>query len=256
MSAPVQKSGPKKRSRIVVDFDKAREMAHVPQRSGSGGGRGGKIIGIIAIVLALIVLGAVVGGFLWWRSYKTRPAYSLALLVDAAQRNDAKAMDEIIDTDKIVANLIPQVTEKALGRYAAALTGPLSKQVESLVPKLLPDIKDKVRDEVSNQVKEMGKRAEGKPFILIALGVPYVVGISEEGETAKVTANLEDRQTELTMQRNGERWKIVGVKDDALAARMVDNIAKNLPAVGSELEKLLPKPGEDKSGRRRTGRGR
>lgn len=249
MSAPVQKGGRGKRSRIVVDFDKAREMvAHVQPRRG---GRGSKVLGLIAIVLALMVLGAVAGGYLWWRSYKTGPAYSLALLVDAAQRNDTKAIDEIVDTDKIVENFIPQVTEKAMGRYAAALTGPLGKQVESLVPKLLPDIKDKVREEVTNRVKELGKRAEGKPFILVALGVPYVVDIKEEGNTAKVSATLEGRPTALTMQRNGERWKIISVTDDDLATRMVDNIAKNLPAVGSELEKMLPKPGDDKPGRRR-----
>jgi uncharacterized membrane protein len=249
MSAPVQKSGQGKRSRIVVNFDKAREMvSHAPSGRGR---RGGKVLGIIAIVLALMVLGAVAGGYLWWRSYKTGPAYSLALLVDAAQRNDAKAIDEIIDTDKIVENFIPQVTEKAMGRYAAALTGPVGKQVESLVPKLLPDIKDKVREEVTNRVKELGKRAEGKPFILVALGMPYVVDIKEEGNTAKVSATLEGRPTALTMQRDGERWKIVSVTDDDLATRMVDNIAKNLPAVGSELEKLLPKAGDDKPGRRR-----
>jgi uncharacterized membrane protein len=250
MTAPVKKSGQRKRSRIVVDFDKAREAeAHAPARRGSG--RGSKVMGIIAIVLVLFVLGALAGGYLWWRSYKTRPAYSLALLVDAAQRNDEKAIDEIVDTDKIVENFIPQVTEKAMGRYAAALTGPIGKQVESLVPKLLPDIKDKVREEVTNRVREMGKRAEGKPFILVALGVPYVVGIKEEGDTAKISATLEGRPTELTMQRNKERWKIVSVTDDDLATRMVDNIAKNLPAVGSELEKMLPKPEEDKPGRRR-----
>ena len=249
MSAPVQKSGQRKRSRIVVDFDKAREIVHVPPR----GSRGSKVLGMVAIVLAVLVLGAIVGGYLWWRNYRTKPAYSLALLVDAAQRNDAKVIDEIIDTDKIVENFIPQVTEKALGRYAAALTAPLSKQVETLVPKLLPDIKDKVREEVTNRVKEIGKRAEGKPFVLIALGVPYYVGIKEEGETARASATLEGRPVELTMQRSGsERWKVVAVNDEELATRMVDNIAKNLPAVGSELEKLLPKADEKRPpGRRR-----
>ena len=253
MSAPVQKSGQRKRSRIVVDFAKAREMAHIPPP----GTRGAKVFRIIAVVLGLVLLGAIAGGYLWWRNYKTRPSYSLALLVDAAQRNDTKAIDEIVDTDKIVENFIPQVTEKALGRYAAALTATLSKQVETLVPKLLPDVKDRVREEVTNRVREVGKRAEGKPFIIIALGLPYAVNIKEEGETARVSATLEGRPTELTMQRNGERWKIVAVNDEELATRMVDNIAKNLPAVGSELDKLAPKPEEGKSeGRRPRNRGR
>jgi uncharacterized membrane protein len=249
MSAPVQKSGKPKRSRIVVSFEKAREMvAHAPEP----GARGANVMRIVAVVLGVLVLGALVGGYLWWRSYKTKPGYSLALLVDAAQRNDAKAVDEIVDTDKIVENFVPQVTEKALERYAAALTVPLGKQVESLVPKLLPDIKDKVREEVTNRVKEMGKRAEGKPFILIALGMAYALNINQNGDAAKVTANLENRPVELTMERRGERWKIIAVKDETLAARMVDNIAKDLPAVGSEGEK--PPAPEDKPGRRRGGR--
>lgn len=248
MSAPGKKSGQRKRSRIVVDFEKAREIAHIPPP----GTRGAKIFRLIAIGLGLILVGAIVGGYLWWQNYKTRPGYSLALLVDAAQRNDTKAIDEVVDTDKIVENFIPQVTEKALGRYAAALTAPLSKQVETLVPKLLPDIKDKVREEVAGRVREIGKRAEGKPFIIIALGVPYAVGIKQEGnDAARVSATLDGRPTELTMQRNGERWKIVAVTDEELATRMVDNIAKNLPAVGSELDKLLPKSEEGKSEGRR-----
>lgn len=254
MSAPVKKSGQRKRSRIVVDFEKAREIAHIPPP----GTRGGKIFRYIALVLALILVGAVAGGYLWWRNYQTKPAYSLALLVDAAQRNDTKAIDEIVDTDMIVENFIPQVTEKALGRYAAALTAPLSKQVETLVPKLLPDIKDRVREEVAGRVREIGKRAEGKPFIIIALGAPYAVNIKEEGtDTARVSATLEGRPTELTMQRSGERWKIVAVKDEELATRMVDEIAKNLPAVGSELDKILPKTEDGQSeGRRPRNRGR
>jgi hypothetical protein len=249
MSAPTKKSGQRKRSRIVVNFEKAREMVHVSPRG--GGSRRGKTLGIVTLVLGLLVLGAIVGGYLWWSNYQTKPAYSLALLVDAAQRNDVKAVDEIVDTDKIIENFIPQVTEKALGRYAAALTAPISKQVESLVPKLLPDIKDQVREEVTNKVKQLGKRAEGKPFILIALGVPYVINIKEEGDAAKVAATLEGRPIELTMRRSGERWKIVAVKDEEMAARLVDNIAKDLPAVGSQLENLLPKAGDDKQGRRR-----
>ena len=44
------------------------------------------------------------GAFLWWQHYQTTPAYSLAVLVDAAQRNDMTGVDKIVDTDKIVDN--------------------------------------------------------------------------------------------------------------------------------------------------------
>lgn len=242
MSAPIDedKRTGRKRSRIVVDFEKARQfaqhpMAHMPRR----GSRAGRILLIVAIVLAVLLAGLVAGGYFYWQSYKTTPAYSLALLVDAAQRNDQPAFDKIVDIDKIVENFVPQVTEKALGQYAAALTAPIRKQVEQQVPKLMPGVKQKVRDEVNKQVKEMSARAGNMPFPLVALGVPYAVGIKETGDAATVDVTLKDRPVQLTMQRNGEQWKIVAVKDDALAARIVDDIAKNLPAIGSELEREI-----------------
>ena len=42
------------------------------------------------------------GAFLSWHHYQTTPTYSLALLVDAAQRNDMPDVDKVMDTDKIV----------------------------------------------------------------------------------------------------------------------------------------------------------
>lgn len=237
MSPSIENSDRPKPSRIVVNFERARQMAHVPKR----GSRGAKILGIIAIVLVVVIIGAAAGGYFWWQSYKTKPAYSLALLVDAVERDDMAQFDQIVDTDKIVESFVPQVTDKAIGRYASALTGPLRKQVESLVPTLMPSVKQKVREEVIAHVKELGERAKGKPFILVALGIPYVVDIKEENGAAKVAATLKDRPVMLTMQPSGERWKIVSVTDETLATRIADDIAKDLPAVGSQIEKEVRK---------------
>jgi hypothetical protein len=71
--------------------------------------------------------------------------------------------------------------------------------------------------------------------------MPFIVDVKENGDTAQVMVNLNDRQVELTMVRNKERWKVVAVKDDVMAAQLVDNIAKDLPAIGSELEKQIRK---------------
>ena len=237
MSPSSDKNDRPKPSRIVINFERARQMVHVPKR----GSRGAKILGIVVIVLGVIVLAAIVGGYFWWQSYKSKPAYSLALLVDAVQRNDTVAFDDLVDTDKIVDAFVPQVTEKAFGRYSNALTGALRGQIESLIPTLLPSVKDKVHEEVLAQVKELSARAEGKPFIIVALGIPYVVDIKQETDVAKVTVNLKDRTVLLTMQRNAERWKIIAITDDTMASRIVDKIMKDLPAIGSEVEKEIRK---------------
>ncbi|MBD0370751.1 MAG: DUF2939 domain-containing protein [Pyrinomonadaceae bacterium] len=242
MAAPEGGERPK-RNRIIINLERAREAAHIPPLPRRGS-RGARILALIGIVFVVIILALALGIFLWWQNYKTKPAYSLALLVDAVQTNDEAAFNELVDTDKVVENFVPQVTEKAIGRYAAALTTPIRKQVEALVPKLLPRVKAQVREEVTKKIKELSARAEGRPFILIALGMPYVVDVTEEGDTARVMANLNDRQVELTMARNESRWKIVGVKDDVMATQLVDRIMKDLPAIGSELDKIrknLPK---------------
>lgn len=226
-----------KPSRIVINFERARQMVHVPKR----GSRGAKIFGIVVIALVVIVIGALVGGYFWWQSYKTKPAYSLALLVDAVERNDNAQFDAIVDTDKIVDGFIPQVTDKALGRYSSALTGPMRNQVESLVPTLLPSIKNTVHEDVIAQVKELSTRAEGKPFIIVAIGIPYVVEIKEENPLAKVTVNLKDRSVVLTMEPNSDRWKVVAITDETMASRIADKIMKDLPAVGNEVEKEVRK---------------
>src|SRR6266404_9621505 len=97
-----------KRNRIVIPLDRTRaeEPGHVrPRRSG----RAGRVLGFIAIVLAVVIIGALAGGYLWWRHYQSQPAYSLALLVDAAQRNDGTAIDRLLDLDKITTDFVLQV---------------------------------------------------------------------------------------------------------------------------------------------------
>jgi hypothetical protein len=229
-----------KRNRIIISLERARTAAHIPPLP-KRGSRGSRILALGCLGLVVIFLGLAAGGFFWWQNYKTKPAYSLALLVDAVQRGDEAAFNDLVDTDKVVENFVPQVTEKAIGRYAAALTAPVRKQVEALVPKLLPGIKAQVREEVSKKIKELAGRAEGKPFFLIALGMPYVVDVKEEGDTANVMATLKDRQVELTMVRVESRWRIVAVKDDVMASQLVDRIVKDLPAIGSDLEKQIRK---------------
>lgn len=254
MAAPQNAGGGgrQRRNRIVINLERAREAAHIPHLPRRGS-RGARVLAVLGVVLVLLVLGVALGAFLWWQNYKTKPAYSLALLVDAAQRNDQPAFDELVDTDAVVNSFVPQVVDKAIGRAASSVVntvaGSVKDKIEALVPKLMPAVKQQVRDEVVKGVKELSERAEGKPFFLIALGMPFVVDVKEEGDTAQVMANLKDRPVQLTMKRNGERWKIVAVKDDVMAGRIVDSIWQKvlkeipsiLPDLKKQVEKNLPK---------------
>lgn len=255
MSFPVENNPQKqKRSRIVVNLGQQQPQQPPPYQPGQpqpyyGPGqppygmmprrkRWPKVLGITGGILLLLVLGA----FIFWQYYKGKPAYSLALLVDAAQRNDAAAFDKVVDTGKVVESFVPQVIDEATARLGTALTPELRRRVEALVPTLLPNVLNNLRGEVMKQIKEVTARAEGKPFFMVALSIPYIVDIKQEGDSALVKGKTGGRDLELTMQRTPEnRWRVVAVKDATLARRIVDDISKFLPAIGTDIEREIEK---------------
>ncbi|MDQ3687178.1 MAG: DUF2939 domain-containing protein [Acidobacteriota bacterium] len=216
------------RSRIVIDINQ--------QQGGRGGGgrKGGvrKILAFVALVAVAALAVLVVGSYVWWQGYKKSPAYSLALLVDAAQRDDRRTIDELIDSNRVAENFIPQIAGKIYGlEVAPAQAEKLRQQVEALAPQIVPGVRDQIRDEIARVVKEAAASiGDRMPFVLLALGVPRVASeIKEDGDVANVLFNLNNRPVELTMGRNGARWKIIAVKNDELAASIAARVAASLP---------------------------
>lgn len=217
------------RSRIVIDINQQQKG-----RRGGGGRKGGvrKVLAFVALIAVAALAVLVVGSYVWWQSYKKSPAYSLALLVDAAQRDDRRTIDELIDSNRVAENFIPQIAGKVYGvEVAPAQAESLRRQVEALAPQIVPGVRDQIRDEIARAVKEAAASTGGQmPFVLLVLGIPRVANeLKEEGDAASVLFNLNNRPVELTMQRNGTRWKIVAVKNDELAAGIAERVAASLP---------------------------
>jgi hypothetical protein len=230
MSSPDRRSGQAK-SRIVIDVEKVRsdrKRRHLGRFP-----RAKKILAIVAVSL-LVVLA---GGYLWWQNYKTGPSYALALLVDAAQRDDVRAVEELIDSDKIAEGFIPQVTAKLIEGVGAARMEPIRRQIEGAMPQLLPRVRETMRDEMAKHVKMVSGTGESKPFILVALSMPYFASVTRDGETARVSVDIKERPIELTMQRTADaRWKVVHVKDDAVASDIAVRLASSLPSTGAPVQ--------------------
>ena len=181
----------------------------------------------------MLIAGLAAGGlYFWWQSYKTTPAYSLALLMDASQQKDTPVIEQMIDTNQIIDNLAPRISEKAVARYGTTLNSPKRERVEAMVPGLLPKVKESAGAVLVEWVDKLFEKSEPKPFVVLALGLPYLVNITADEDTAKVTAPVTDRKVEFVMRRDGERWKIVGINDDAVVDRIVDNIISQFPAIG------------------------
>src|SRR4051794_11662657 len=97
------------RQRIVINLDAPKAEGTKPVRKRR---RWPRVLAILAgLGLVVVVIGAV-GGFVWWRHYQSTPAYTLTLLIDAAQRNDVAEFQKLIDDDEIAKNMIASVSQK------------------------------------------------------------------------------------------------------------------------------------------------
>ncbi|HEY0460044.1 MAG TPA: hypothetical protein VGC97_12980 [Pyrinomonadaceae bacterium] len=194
----------------------------------------GRILGISAIVLAVLLLFGALAGYFYWQSVKASPQYSLALLVDAGRRGDQKAIDELVDTDAVVDSFMPQVTDKATELYGKNLPPEKLSKVKEFSTPLMPAIKQRARSEVPRVIKEKTDKFESIPYWAIAIGAGYYLDIKPNGDTATVTSKIPERQFELTMKRNGDKWRVVAIKDDALARRIAETIGQELIAISTK----------------------
>lgn len=224
-----QGTGGGRRSRIVVDV--ARAQAEAQKKKSVGGlGRVKRYLSLTALIIIGVVLVLLVSGYVWWRGFERSPAYSLALLVDAAQHDDKQAVESLINPDTIAEGFIPQVVEKLAGQ-GSQLTPQARAQLTNVMPQLLPRVRETMRDEVARNLKELSKDDSGRtPFFVKALGVRGFTDVKEQGDTAAVAVKQEGRALDLTMKREGDRWRVVNVKDDKLATDIAARLASSIPA--------------------------
>jgi hypothetical protein len=232
-----------RRNRIVIDLDKARADQQGRARARHSG-RAGRIFGIIAVVLVLIIIGAAASGYLWWRNYQNSPAYSLALLADAAQRNDTAGVESIIDSDKVCDDFVAQVQQGEGGSAVSAITSILPAQTTSAMQTVTPKLKQTVHDELMKEVQRLTEPAKGKPFLLVALAITSFADITETNKVAQVKVNIKDEHLQLTMQpstADAKRWRITAVQDDKLTKLIADGVTRSLTSTGSEIKDAIHK---------------
>ena len=187
-----------------------------------------KILGVLGILLLAFLLVAGIGGYFYWQSLKTSPQYSLALLVDAARRDDNAQIEQLVDTEAVVDSFVPQVTEKAVELYGRNLPPQQITKVKESAAPLMPAIKQRAKEELPRLIREKTEPFVNVPWWAIALGADRVVEIRTENDTAYVKSKIPEREIEVTMRRSGDLWKIVAIKDEPLARRIAEKIGQEL----------------------------
>ena len=194
----------------------------------------------LALLLCFALVAAAAAAAGGWLYFQTTPAYTLALLADAAQRDDAAAFDSFVDADQVADGFVRQAVQGVAGQQAAGLAAVLGGGADALVPSARALIKRLVSDEIRREVKEEAGGAQGRPFVLVALATRYRARVEEDGDTARALLEIRGRPVELTLRRADARvWRVVAVKDDALAARVAETLLRELPQSAPTLEGII-----------------
>jgi hypothetical protein len=217
------------RKRIVINLETPRNvpMGRMPPSYDAPNTarrrRWPKVLAFLAVTLIVLVVLAAGGGYFLWQRYQTSPTYSLAVIVDAAQRNDMATFDRLVDSEKIVSNVGAQALEK-IGSPVGLIPGlTINAPVQALPASVLQPLKDAVRDQIAQEMKKVSGNSAPKPFLVLALTLPTLVKITKEPNTNRAAATFPGQPVELTMQQDGQTWKVVGLKDDALVTKLVND---------------------------------
>ena len=186
-------------------------------------------IGLAIIASFAIVAG--VGFFAYWQYLKTTPQYSLALLVDAANRDDSARVAELVDSDAVVENVFPQVLAKAVDLYGRGVSPTLVARAAVVAGPLMPAVKERVRPELPNLIRRETERFSKTPFPLLVLGAWQYLDIQIEGDTAVIKRRDDEKAAEMVMARSGNGWKIVGVHDEKFAGDIAKRIGQEILGV-------------------------
>lgn len=243
------------RKRIVIDLDAPAPTASAGARAVVNGAkkrrRWPRVLGILFVLMLLGAGVVALVGFFVWRHYQSTPSYALALMIDAAQRGDVPQFQKRLDDEEIARNMVTAVSEKAAARYGLALSNTVKSRIDTTMPSVLQEIKPAIRDEVAKEIQAFAAKSKPQPFILLVIGVPSLMTITTEGDTANASAMINDRRFEIAMRQGEDGWKVTGFKDDVVVQRVVDRVMAQLPAIG-QLDKQLPlvKPSKRSSKRR------
>jgi hypothetical protein len=227
-------------SKFVVDLDKPKSTVTKPGTATPQFGEyqapkkpSGffKVLKILSIALGLVLIIGAVGGYFYWQSLKKTPQYSLALMVDAARRDDQKAIDALVDTDAAVDDFMPQITGKAVELYGRNLPPATIAKIAQVAAPVLPVVKQRARAEIPNLIREKTKKFESVPFWAIVIGADRFLDVTQETDKAFVKSKMLDRPLELTLKRNGDKWQVIGLKDEELAKRIAEKIGQEIIAL-------------------------
>jgi len=183
-------------------------------------------------MVALLVMSCS-AGFIYWRSMKQTPQYSLALLVDAARRDDKATIGNLVEIDNVVDDFMPQIMSSAVTMYGRGLAPQVISNLTVVAQPIMPALKDRARDELPRVIRDRTEKFDYVPFAAIVMGADRYLDITIKGDMAEVKSKIEDKPLELKMKRVGDHWQVVGIRDKDLADKIAKTVGQQIIAIAS-----------------------
>src|SRR5436305_10757265 len=142
----------------------------------------GSIFRKVFIALILLVVIVTAAGCLYWRSLKSTPQYSLALLIDAARRDDKQQVGDLVDTDKVVDSFIPEIIDSAVQIYGRGLPPQTIANLMVVAQPIMPALKDRARIELPKVIRDRTSKFDRLPFAAIVIGADRYLDIKFNGD--------------------------------------------------------------------------
>ena len=188
-------------------------------------------LGVLFVLSLVVVLVGAISGYFYWRHLKTTPQYSLALIVDASRRDDQEAIDDLVDTDAVIKDFVPQILDKAIELYGRGVSPLVLKQMTQVAAPILPIVGQRAKAELPGLIREKTKKFEKIPFWAIAIGADRYLDIRLGDGKAFIKSKDSDRSFEVEMKRSGDTWQIVALKDEKLAQQIARKIGQEIIAL-------------------------
>jgi hypothetical protein len=193
----------------------------------------GRIARLIFITLTALLAVSCSAGFFYWRSLKDTPQYSLALLVDAARRDDKTVVNDLVDIDSVVDDFVPQIISSAVEMYGRGLPPKTIANLSVVAQPIMPALKERARVELPRVIRERTEKFDYVPFAAIVMGADRYLDIVLKGDTADIKSKIENKPLELRMRRNGDHWVVVGIREQELSDNIAKTVGQQIIAVAS-----------------------
>ncbi len=184
-----------------------------------------------AITFVAVAAIAAIASYFYWQHLKTTPQYSLALIVDAAKRDEQATVNELVDIDLVVDDFLPQIIDRAVDLYGRGLPQETIERVARIAAPVMPSVKSRARDELPGAIRQKTASFGNVPFAAMVIGADKYLDVSVAGDTATVRSRLPEHNFEVRMKKSGERWKIAGLRDEELATRIAQRIGQEIVAI-------------------------